>query len=219
MRRVGIIGGLGAAAGVRMFDLVVREYQRRGAAHDDEFPEIIVHSLASLGLDEQGIADQAVLRTDLTRSIEMLNTYDVEVIMIACNSAYQDYEHLRSISRAEVLNMIEITAGVATRSATCIGVISSSSTKSHGLYTTALESRGAKVIQTTKSQQQIIDNVIAKVIAGKQAYDEQCALIKLINLMKYQGATEVILGCTELPLAMPAWCSFIDPSIEMVKML
>ena len=196
MKRIGIVGGLGAAAGARMLDLVVKEYQRRGATRDDEFPEMLLHSMSSRGLDERGVADRARLRADLTCSIEMLNGYGVDTILIACNSAYEDYEYLQSISRATVLNMVEIAVATATKGARRVGVITSASTKNCALYASALTARGVEIVQTTDKQQRIIDRVIARVIAGKQGYDTQCELATVVQCMQGDGAERIILGCT-----------------------
>ena len=218
MKRIGIIGGMGAAAGSRMFDLLIKEYQRRGAVADHEFPEIIVHSLASIGLDAKGVANYDALREDLTRSVTMLNAYEVDHILIACNSAHQDFDYLQSISRAKILNMIENTAA-RVGGLKKVGVMSSTTTREQGLYSNSLAARGIKALHPTDAHQAEIDSVIARVIAGQHGYMEQCAITRIAQILLTRGAERVILGCTELPIASFPHPKFIDPSVELVRLV
>jgi len=213
--KIGIISGLGAAAGVRFYDLLIKAYQDKGAKQDNDFPEIFLHNLNSKGMNETGIVDSDLMLRDLTSSVEILNKCGAEVIMIACNSVHGFHKTLQSVSHAEILNMVDIAAeSVKTK---CVGVISSHSTRTSNLYQNALELHEIDVIQTTDEQQIIIDDVIANVISGTHGYTEQYALADIANAMYGKGAQAIILACTELPLAANASLQFIDPTVETIK--
>lgn len=199
MKKIGIIGGLGAAAGARFYDALVRECQRRGAAADADFPEVVLHGVPSRGLDKGGVADYGVLLQDLSSSVEMLNRCGVDVIAIACNSAHVYHPVLQAASDVEILNMVEIAAG-SVGAATQVGVISSATTKESGLYESALAARGVRAIHTTPDQQQMVDGMIERAISGRLTEKHRRKLYYVMRSMLRRGADEIILGCTELPL-------------------
>lgn len=218
MKKIGIISGLGAAAGARMYSDLIKEYQSNGAKEDSDFPEIIVHSLSSKGMDETGIVNEELIKSDLTNSIEMLNREGVEWIIIACNTVHIYHSYLQSKSKATILNMVEIACNSVKRF-NKIGVISSSTTRKTKLYIDALSKFGIYVINTTNEQQKLVDEVIDKAISGKLTAIEHSIIHEIQLNMKVRGAKKIILGCTELPLTgvMTTTDSCIDPSIEMIK--
>jgi aspartate racemase len=216
MKKIGIIGGLGAAAGARMYDLLIKECQKNGAVHDSDFPEILLHNLNSTGMNETGIIDHALMRHDLLKSVELLNKFCADVIMIACNSVHVFHEYLQSRSSAEIFNMIEITVDSVSHCSK-VGIISSSSTKKDMLYENSLSARGIETGLTTSKQQDTVDYIIAKVISGNHGDRERFMLSDIANSMRKNGAEQIILACTELPLIGVSPARYVDPSVEIIK--
>jgi aspartate racemase len=216
MKKIGIIGGIGATAGARLLDLLFKAYQKNGASVDSDFPEVFLHSLSMTGMDETGIADYDIVEENLIASVELLNHAGAEVIMVACNTVHLMRKVLQSYSAATILNMID-AAVCSVGSAKKVGVISSASTKQSKLYQNALEVLGIEVFQTTESQQKTVDGIIAKVIAGKSGTAEQLLLASIADSMRKNGAEQIILGCTELPLVGIPANRYIDPSVEIIK--
>ena len=216
MKKIGIIGGMGAAAGARLYDMLIHECQKNGAEKDDDFPEVFLHNIPTKGLDQHGITDHAVIRRELVSSVDMLNKLGAEIIMVACNSAHVHLRYLQEKSQAEILNMVNITVeniGAANR----VGVISSSTTKDSRLYEEALNARDIDVILTTTEQQEIIDALIEKAIRGRISDKHRQKLFYVVRSMFRRGADEVILGCTELPLIGNPFGLCIDAGEKMVE--
>lgn len=197
--KVGIISGMGAAAGVHFLDLLVKECQRRGAKTDMDFPEIILHSISSNGLDEHGIANARAIKTDLLNSVSFLNLCDVDKIVVACNTVHIFHDVMQMWSRANIVNMIEVTSQECC-GLECVGVLSSRSTRESRLYWTALKKRGISVIECEDHEQSEIDRIIGSIISGDQVYLAEASLYGIIGGMYQKGAEKIILGCTELPL-------------------
>jgi aspartate racemase len=216
MKKFGIVSGMGAAAGVHFYDTLIKEYQKNGATTDSDFPEVILHNVPTRGLNKHGVSNSMVLVKELVGSIEMLNRCGAEVIMIACNSAHMNHQYLQMMSKARILNMVEIAAdsiGVATR----VGVISSESTKESRLYEDILSRRGINVIQTTPEQQQMVDGMIEKAISGRINDKHRQKLAYIMRSMIRRGADEIILGCTELPLIGNPFGLCIDAGKKMIE--
>ena len=75
-----------------------------------------------------------------------------------------------------------------------IGIICSETTNEMKLY----KSNTVKIIYPNNSQQEILNNVIKNVISGKQTRTDSESIYKILK--KFE-TSNVILGCTELPLA------------------
>ena len=216
MKKIGIIGGMGAAAGAHLYDLLIRESHKNGAEKDDDFPEVFLHNIPTKGLDQHGITDHAVIRRELVSSVEMMNRLGAQIIMIACNSAHVHLRYLQDKSSVQILDMVGITVeniGAATK----VGVISSSTTKDSRLYEEALNARDIDVILTTEEQQQIIDALIEKAIRGRISDKHRQKLFYVVRSMFRRGADEVILGCTELPLIGNPFGLCIDAGEKMIE--
>jgi len=215
MKKLGIISGMGAAAGVRFYDSLIRAYQRKGAVNDSDFPEIVLHNISETGMNATGVTDGEQTLHALQASVAMLNNYGCETILIACNTAHIYLDTLQKDSTAKIKNMIHLAAKVC-QPHTKVGVISSACTRKTRLYDHALHSHGIEVIRTTHKQQDLVDDVIAKVIAGKAGFSEQCAILGIVQMMVRNGAERVILGCTELPLVgeLPSIC--VDAGAVMI---
>lgn len=189
MMKIGILSGYGAAAGSKLLNDFINKCQKIWAANDSDFPEILLYSMASFGMDEKGVANEKILLKDLESGIELLNSFDVDTIIMACNTIHVYHSHLQKLSKAEIVNMPQITVSYC-NGYKC-GVLSSRDTKKNGLY---------KGILTTEKQQVIVDKIIDHIISGDVRYDDRVKLEDIIQDMLKRGAERVIFGCTELPL-------------------
>lgn len=199
-KSIGIVGGLGAAASARFYSLLVKECQKSGCVKDSDFPEIIIHSIPSEGISEAGVANSYKLINDLIRSIKLLNRCKVDYIIIACNTVHCYLDILQNKSKAKIINMISSTAYVCSSYET-VGLISTRSTKDIKLYESELEKFGVGLITTTESQQVIVEKAIEDVTSGTLDSGTKVKLFCVVRSMINSGAEKIILGCSELPLA------------------
>jgi aspartate racemase len=194
-KRIGILGGMGAAASVRFLDLLVKECQKNGAAKDSDFPQIILYSMNSKGMDETGVVDEFVMRHDLINGVMFLNRAQCDVIIMACNSVHKYIEYLQGFSDAFIENMVK-KACEECYGLKKVGVLCSQTAKS--LYKEYLDKIGIEMVET--EYQDDVDGLISKAICEPN-------LSPLIHRMNIQvkhllekGAERVIIGCTELSL-------------------
>ena len=200
-KRIGLLAGLGAAAGARFFQMIINECQRKGAKKDSDFPEIIMFSMASKGMDETGVSDEQVMKRDLLRGVEFLNDSGVGMIIIACNSAYAYYDRLQASSGVPIVNIPKCAA--AYLDGEKIGLLSSRSTVNSGIY------KGLISFYVTKRQQNTLDRIIKNVIQGKTGYQDHTNFIYIVDSLLQKGADLVLIGCTELSL-LPSMQRVVD---------
>lgn len=60
-----------------------------------------------------------------------------------------------------------------------------------------------QLIKPSIKEQEILEEVIRKVISGKATKKDKLKLIEIAKSLKEKGAEGIILGCTELPLIFP----------------
>lgn len=196
---LGIIGGLGAAAGVRFADMLVKEAQARGARKDSEFPEFILlnipfHDTSEAGVDSDGAEPRRQLIGAFHR-IESLLCFDA---IVACNTAHIWYDWIVEEEYKGWINMIDETAEHCSLSYTLVGVLSSATTKKHGLYGKALKQHDIETIETTPEEQESVTGIIGYAMAGSRKHAKE--IDNVIRRMEKDGAQAIILGCTELPM-------------------
>ena len=216
---IGILSGMGAAAGVHVLDVLIKECQRQGAKEDNSFPEIVLYSLPAAGMNEQGIANDNMIRTELAAGIEILNKAGATVIIMACNTVHIYRDMLQKKSAALILDM-PAAAVRACKGASKVGVLSSHTMRELGVYDKAVHRIiGAECITVSEFEQGAVDKVVGHIIAGTVEGRHEIAMKSMVSDMIQSGAEKVILGCTELPL-LPLHFNpgiLVDPAHEVVK--
>ncbi|MFC1790678.1 aspartate/glutamate racemase family protein [Patescibacteria group bacterium] len=82
-----------------------------------------------------------------------------------------------------------------------VGLLGSPVTLRSGLYTKELSKKNIKLILPIETQRKVVDRIIRYVLAGESNEADKEAYIEIITDLISRGAEGVILGCTELPLA------------------
>jgi aspartate racemase len=176
----------------------------------------------------------------IARIVTLLARSGATVAGIPCNTAHapQILEPLKKLLRLssckiKLLNLIDETVrylSIVAPQAKSIGVISTTGTKRAGIYREALERAGLSVVELNEDQQEdLVQSAIYDRSYGIKAKSNpvtEVARSKINNamkLLKRQGAEVIILGCTELPLAVSARMfeslPLIDPARALARAL
>lgn len=209
--RIGILSGIGALAGSRFYDLLIRECQNRGARVDSDFPEIVMFNMASKGMDEKGIADEDVLKRDLVNGNAFLCSCGAQRIVMACNTVHIYQDFLQSFIPIPIIGMPQAVARCLSEDKIKrVGVLSSRSTRDFGLYKNILNDQGIDVLEVDDHTQVTIDNIIGNVIGGIKRDQDELLMYGIISDLFRLGAERIVLGCTELPLTISVQPRVID---------
>lgn len=199
-RKIGIISGIGPLAGADILERVFKHAaQDYSASEDDEYPDVILISHGISGVDYL-----ATLSTEfkdaIIKTAENIITQGANVVGIACNTAHAYLENIQKPHDVEIVNLLSETAKVASASAENYLLLTSHATRAQRLYHHYLNEFKVQFSEVDTAQQAILDKTIALVMAYKldQAGDE---LIPLIDQAEANGFTGLIVGCTELPIA------------------
>ncbi|MBK8323587.1 MAG: amino acid racemase [Betaproteobacteria bacterium] len=202
-RRVGILGGMGPAAAL---DLQAKILALTPATRDEDHLPVVTWNVPQIpdrvaAIEGRGPSPLPAI-AEGARSLEAAGA---EAIAIACNTAHHWAEELRSLMRVPLLHIVDAVAeAIAARPArpARIGLMGTRGTLASGFYGRRLEALGfAWIAPDEACQAAFIDPAIAAV---KRA-DRTGAVEHFSGAardLRERGADLLLLGCTELPLAL-----------------
>lgn len=220
VRAIGVVGGMGPYAGI---DLVRKIFDETNGRADHQhlpvvlisFPEFVPDRSTYL-LDPSGPSPIPPLREILRR----LEQAGCEVAGMPCNTAHVPLildglmtSMKEAGLRIRLLNIIEASAEAVRErapSARRVGVIATSATIHSAVYAAPLASEGFDlVVPDADLQRDLVMPSIFDPAWGLKAHGDpprpeaRQALLETIDHLRGQGAEAMILGCTELCLAVP----------------
>jgi aspartate racemase len=215
---IGIVGGVGPYAG---WDLFRKVLDNTLAESDQEHLDVVLLSVPSAIMDRteyllgrSGINPAFAIAEVLVR----LEAAGACVAGIPCNTAHapeifsliQERISKRN-SRIKVLHLINETVsyiGTSHPGLTRIGVLSTTGTYRSGIYLDTLEKSGYRVIlPTAEMQERLIHPAVYDPEFGIKTRSNPVhprareSLLSGISYLKEHGAEAVIMGCTEIPMA------------------
>ena len=214
-RVVGILGGMGPAAGadfVRLFvEACARQMRARGeAVRDQGFPE---HWLAQVPVPDRSgalTADFAGAHQPLEPMLQALGRLAAlgsRSVAIACNTAHAWHATLQErFPQVEVLHVArEVSLSLAGRQVRVAALLATEGTYRAGLYQRALADEGVAChLPTADERALLMRGIYDGVKAGDLALARDCFAQVANGLAARHGAIAVVMGCTEIPLALDA---------------
>ncbi len=217
---IGIVGGVGPYAGI---DLLKKVYDNTIANNDQEHLDTVLLSLPSSINDRTEYIEGNIKENPanaITKVLLKMESIGATVAGIPCNTAHYSgiFDVVQKLlkengSSLRLLNMISETVSfihVKYPEISKVGVLSTTGTYKSGVYSNILKSNGYEVIvPTVEMQEKLIHPAIYDTSYGIKAFSNPVKqqainnLMKGISYLKSKGTEAVILGCTEIPLAIP----------------
>ncbi|APW44411.1 aspartate/glutamate racemase family protein [Rhodoferax saidenbachensis] len=220
MSRIGVFGGMGPSATVDFMDKVIK---LTNASRDQEHIPMLVASLPHIH-----DRSSAILGTgrdplpQLLAGIEVLNHAGVGVIAIPCNSSHHWYDAMTRHSAVPILHIGKTcVAAIQPSSASKVGIFATRGALLSGFYQRELHDKGIDfLIPAPDGAQLEVDQCIRAIKAG-QLEAGGAHLGRACKDMVAQGATALIMGCTEIPIASRyadlSGLQLIDSSLELAR--
>ena len=200
-KRLGIFGGMGPAASA---EFVTRLVAQTPATCDQEHipfvlwnnPQVPDRSTSLRNQDDRPLPF-------LLQGVQVLKAVGCDLIVIPCNTAHFWYDEMIKL-KVPIVHIVDSVADairdVGVDSGT-IGVMGTQATVELGLYQYKLNKGGWNCIVPTKDEMDtLVQPAINLIKSGdmSRAYD---MFMIVIDSLIARGATAVVLGCTEIPLA------------------
>lgn len=199
-----ILGGMGPEASSYMYNMLINQAVNNfSAKNNDDFPEIILHSIPVPDFISSSKNKEKALAILLQRT-KLLNALQPACISIACNTAHLLLPALQKISMAPFISMIDaVVQEIKQEGIKKVGILGTPSTIKSELYQSVLSK--IEVISIIPTDQQLIqlEKVIRNIIAKQETEKDKEDLENIANNLVEKGAEGIILGCTELPLIFP----------------
>lgn len=214
---IGILGGMGPLATADLFRKMV-EHTRAG--RDQDHPRILVDCNTNIPDRTAALLHGGTDPVpELTAAARNLERGGAQVIAMPCNTAHGFYDAVQASVAVPVLHMIRLTAQALTeRGVGAAGLLATDGTIQTGIYQRSFQDTGITLLTPeAEDQQAVMDLIYRGVKAGRRDFDASAARRTMENLLE-RGAQTLILGCTELPLAVELYhlaypCT--DPTLEL----
>lgn len=201
-KKIGIIGGVGPQATCVLYSEITKFSQvKYGAKNNDDYPAVTIESVPIPDfISNKGRIDDALIM--LEEAVRNLESVGCTRLCIASNTVHLLIEDLERMTKVKFLSIISLVAKkVNDLKIKKVGLVGSSVLIGSGLYEKELKKRGIELILPDKGERIIIDKIIRNVLAGEDNGRERNIYIKILHNLIDKGVKGIILGCTELPLA------------------
>lgn len=202
-KKIGVLGGMGPYATAYFYKCLLDESHRQlDAVQDGEYPQIIINSLSLQGSSEKGIIYLKQILDQLTRGIRSLTDAGVDFITIPCNSSHSMLNVFKKETNVPILNIIDVTiTNIIKDKSKKILLLASEEAYQNQLWDTE-KTKNIKIYEPKHSEKRTTTNLIFNVMGGTVSQYDKQSVVKIIERMKKSYCIDsVILGCTELPLA------------------
>ena len=217
-KTVGILGGMGPLATADLFKKII---ENTPASKDQEHLHIVIdnnpvipdRTAALLYGGESPIPY-------FEKSVDVLEKGGADFVIMPCNTAHGFYRDLCAMTELPVLNMIEIThQALLAKDIKKVGLLATSGTIKAQIYQSYLGTDIDVMVPTDEEEEKVMDLIFKGVKAGNPSYDP-AGFVSVAERMLGDGAECIILGCTELPVAMEMYSlnfPAVDPTLELAK--
>ena len=199
---MGMIGGVGPSATVLYYQLIIAQAHEKTGG--DYYPELLIHSL-NLGevneyfysKDLDGLADKLV-------SVgKWFEDAGCDFMFMACNAMHMTYDAVSKRVNLPMLSIIEETlAETQRRGLNRVGVMGTTFVMQSGLYRNVLENAGIECLEPDEAEQGwIMEAILGDLQCPSIPEETITRLLKDVEDLGARGAEAVILGCTDLPMA------------------
>jgi aspartate racemase len=234
-RVVGILGGMGPAAGADFARLFVQacadRMQGQGIAVSDQaFPE---HWLAQVPVPDRstalrlpGFGGHQPLEPML-QAMGKLAALGATAVAVACNTAHAWHGELQlRFPQLEVLHVAhEAAHSLADDGVREAGLLATEGTYRAGLYAEAFHKAGLTChIPLAPERERLMQGIYEGVKKGNLDLAHECFAEVAAALARRHGLSTLVLGCTEIPLALNEVPEFqnlrlLDPAVVLAKAL
>ena len=202
MRKLGIIGGMSWSSTALYYDHINRGVsQRLGGLHS-----------AHLILESVDFAEIAAMETSgdwdgiakvLIEAARRLAASGAQAIVIACNTVHKCFDAVAANVEIPVLHIGDAVAErLSTDGRSRVALLGSRFTMTETFIRERIERRGINLVSIDAAWMAEVDRIIfQELAAGRVVRDSQRKLKTLITELAKQKVQAVVLGCTELVLA------------------
>jgi len=201
MKRLGILGGMGPAASA---EFVNRLIQQTPASCDQEhIPFVLWNNPQTPDRSTSMRAGDDKPLPFLLEGIRGLKESGCDLMVIPCNTAHFWFDDMIKVNH-RIIHIVDSVASMLRNinvTNTTIGIIGTRATIELGLYQNRLNDQGWNCITPTQKEMTSIVQPAIDLVKAGDMIKSHTMLMSVIDSLIARGAQAVVLGCTEIPLA------------------
>ena len=210
---IGILGGMGTQAGL---DFCAKLAKINRGKSDQNYPVFLLYNKSNIPDRKQNLQKYSNVLRALVMGCKFLQKNKCKFIAMPCNTAHYWFLDLKKKIKIPILNMPELVylnISKKCKKNTKIGLLATETTIKTGIYKKSFRSKYKLLLPSRKLQINHVNKSIKYVKMGKTREAEK-ALKPAVNYLIKNNCKKIILGCTELPIAIFAFKSFKKAKIS-----
>ncbi len=195
--RVGILGGMGPEAGVLLQQLIIKATP---AKKDQDHIEVLTYTNPKIpdrtkSLKEDGGTSYL---NAVAESLNLLENAGVDILVIACNTAYARISEIIKRIKTPIINIVELARMEIVLSDGLVGILATDGTINNGLF--SIPEQPDKIITPRGDIQREVMEVIYEIKKNGSSKIIMEKMEKIVREMQFAGCKKIVLGCTELSI-------------------
>ena len=204
---IGILGGMGTQAGLDFCSKLAK--LNRGKA-DQKYPLFVLYNKSNIPDRKQNLKKYNKVLKSLLLGCKLLQKNKCNFIVIPCNTAHYWYDDLIKKIKIPIINMpkevLKYTKKKCKKNSK-IGLLATEGTLKTGVYD-KIFNKNYRLIQPSQNLQKKSVNKAIKFVKMGNVKAAAKVIKPAINELIKMKCKKIILGCTELPIAIFAFKSF-----------
>ena len=218
---IGILGGMGTQAGLDFCNKLA--VINRGKS-DQKYPLFILYNKSNIPKRPENLKKYSNVLKSLSKGCLLLQKNNCKFIVMPCNTAHYWYDDLQKKIKIPIISIpkeVYLNAKKTCKKNSKIGILCTEATLKTGVYNKYFD-KNFKLVSPNKSLQTKYVNKAIKYVKLGKVKEAEKAIKPAINYLMKIKCKKIILGCTELPIAIFAYKSFkkikeskvfIDPNL------
>ena len=222
---IGILGGMGTQAGLDFCNKLAK--LNRGKM-DQKYPMFILYNKSNTPKRPENLKKYTNVLKELVAGCKMLQKNKCKFIVMPCNTAHYWHADIQRKINVPLISMPKEVYNYTSK--TCkknskIGILCTEATLKTKIYNNYFD-RNFQLISPSNNIQKKSVNKAIKLVKMGRVKDAEKAIKSSVNFLIRKKCKKIILGCTELPIAIFAYKSFkkakesktfIDPNLLLAE--
>ena len=204
---IGILGGMGTQAGLDFCNKLAK--LNRGKM-DQKYPMFILYNKSNTPKRPENLKKYTNVLKELVAGCKMLQKNKCKFIVMPCNTAHYWHADIQKKINVPLISMPKEVYNYTSK--TCkknskIGILCTEATLKTKIYNNYFD-KNFQLISPSKNIQKKSVNKAIKLVKMGKVKDAEKAIKSSVNFLIRKKCKKIILGCTELPIAIFAYKSF-----------
>ena len=203
----GILGGMGTQAGL---DFCNKLAKLNKGKTDQQYPLFVLYNKSNIPGRPENLHKYDKVLKSLLSGCKFLEKSKCKFIVIPCNTAHYWFDDLQKKTKIPIISMpkeVYLHSIKTCKKNSRIGILATEGTLKTGVYNKFFD-KNFKIIKPSNSVQKKNVNKAIKFVKMGKIKEAEKAIRTAVNLLIRMKCSKIILGCTELPIAIFAFKSF-----------